>query len=299
MVKNKTMKKKIAITGGRGRLARVAAVYFRQQGYEVVLFSRTEGEGMRLLSDLFDPKIMSSFTALIHAAWSTVPFTSQADPGREDREDLPLLKNILESLHQIEQGASVPQLIFISSAAVYGNQKSEPATELALCKPLSGYARAKLSAEKLILQAAVYERRLKLAILRVTNLIGLPSNEDIPQGILPKIVAAAKNQQSLQLWGDGKCSKDYLWIDDFLEALKAAVETSVQGIFNIGSGKVFSLLDFIQIAEEVIQQPLSIKHHPRYPWDVTCSNISSAAFSEATGWNPQINIAQKIRGLMR
>ena len=293
------MGKQIAITGGRGRLAGVAGAYFRQQGYEVTLFSRTEGEGMRLLSDLFDPKVMSSFTALIHAAWSTVPFTSEADPGREEREDLPLVKNILENLHQIEQGRPVPQLIFISSAAVYGNQKNELATELALCKPLSSYARAKLSAEKLMLQAAVYERRLKPVILRVTNLIGIPSSEDIPQGILPKIVAAAKNQQSLELWGDGKCSKDYLWIDDFLEALKAAIETSVQGVFNIGSGKNFSLLEFIQIAEEVVQRPLSIKHHAHYPWDVTCSNISSAAFSQATGWSPQINIVQKIRGLMR
>lgn len=290
---------KIAITGGRGRLAGVAAVYFRQQGYEVVLFSRTAGEGMKPLSDLFNPKIMSSFTALIHAAWSTVPFTSEADPGREDREDLPLLKNILENLHYIEQGTSIPKLIFISSASVYGNQKSEPATELALCKPLSGYARAKLLAERLILQATVHDPRLKAVILRVTNLMGISSNENLPQGILSKIVAVAKNQQSLELWGDGKCSKDYLWIDDFLEALKAAVETSVQGVFNIGSGKNFSLLELIQIAEEVIQQPLSVKHYPRYPWDVTCSNISSAAFSQATGWNPQANIAQKIRELMR
>jgi len=293
------MKKKIAITGGRGRLAGVAATYFRQQGYEVTLFSRTEGVGMKPLSALFDSKIMSSFTALIHTAWSTVPFTSEADPGREDREDLPLLKNILENLHHIEPSASIPKLIFISSASVYGNQKREPATELALCKTLSGYARAKLVAEKLILQTAVYDPRFKPVILRVTNLIGIPSNENIHQGILPKIVAAAKNQQSLELWGDGKCSKDYLWIDDFLEALKAAIETSVQGVFNIGSGKNFSLLEFIQIAEEVIQQPLSIKYHPRYPWDVTCSNISSVAFSEATGWNPQTNIAQKIREVMR
>jgi UDP-glucose 4-epimerase len=292
------MKKRIAITGGRGRLAGFAAVYFRQQGYEVVLFSRKEGEGMKPLTDLLNPKMMSSFAALVHAAWSTVPFTSEADPGREDREDLPLLKNILENLHYIEQGAPIPKFIFVSSASVYGNQKNEPARESALCKPLSGYARAKLLAERLILQAAVHDPRLKAVIFRVTNLIGIPSPADIPQGILPKIVAAAKSQQSLELWGNGKCSKDYLWIDDFLEALKVVVETSVQGIFNIGSGKNFSLLEFVQIAEEVMQRPLSIKHHPRYPWDVTCSSISSAAFSEATGWNPQTNIAQKIRGLM-
>lgn len=291
------MKQRIAITGGRGRLAGVAADYFRQLGHEVILFSRTEGEGMKPLAALFDPKIMSSFTALIHAAWSTVPFTSEADPGREEREDLPLLKNILENLHHIEQRASVPKLIFVSSASVYGNQKNEPATELALCKPLSGYARAKLVAEKLILQATTYDRRFKPVIFRVTNLVGTPSNENIPQGILSKMVAAAKHQQQLELWGDGKCSKDYVWIDDVLEALKIAIEKPVQGIFNLGSGKKFSLFELIKLAEEVTQQRLSIKYHPRYSWDVSCSKISSAAFMSATGWKPKYDVAQKIKTL--
>ncbi len=292
------MKKKIAITGGRGRLAGIAASYFRQQGYEVVLFSRSEGEGMKLLTDLLNPKMMSSFTAIIHAAWSTVPFTSESDPGREEREDIPLLKNILESLHSIEQEALIPKFIFISSASVYGNQKSEPATELTLCHPISAYARAKLLAERLILQAAVHDPRLKTVIFRVTNMIGIPSSSTIPQGILPKIVAAVKNQSTLELWGDGKCSKDYLWIDDVMEALKVVIETCVQGIFNISSGQNFSLLEFVKIAKEITRQSLSIKHYPHYPWDVRCSKVSSTAFMKATGWHPKSNLVQKIKELM-
>ncbi|MBM3856797.1 MAG: NAD-dependent epimerase/dehydratase family protein [Verrucomicrobia bacterium] len=293
------MNKKIAITGGRGRLARVAASYFRQQGYEVTVFSRQMGEGMKALADLFNPKILSSFDVLIHAAWSTVPFSSEADPGREEREDIPLLKNILESLHRLEQGESVPKFIFLSSAAVYGNQKKEPATELTLCKPLSRYARAKLFAERLILEAAVHDSRLNSVIFRITNLIGISSNKVVPQGILSKIVAAAKGEQDLEIWGDGKASKDYLWIDDFLEALKTAAEASVQGIFNIGSGKIFSIFEFVKLAEEVTHQTLSIKYHPHYSWDVNCSKISSAGFMEATGWKPQADIVKKIRELLK
>jgi UDP-glucose 4-epimerase len=292
------MKKNIAITGGRGRLATAAALYFRQKGAEVTLFSREEGAGWRSLASLFDPKMMSRFTTLIHAAWSTVPLTSETDPGREDREDQPLLKKLLESLHQIEQGASVPKLIFISSASVYGNQKSEPATELSLCKPLSRYASSKLLAERAILQASVHDRRLKTAILRATNLIGTFFHSTVPQGILPKIVAAAQGECSLEVWGDGSGSKDYLWIDDFLAALEVAMEPSVEGVFNIGSGENFSLLDFIQIAEAITQRSLPVQYSPHYSWDVTFSRISSKRFSEATGWRPQANIPSKIRATL-
>lgn len=291
------MMKKIAITGGRGRLAGVAVAYFRQQGYEVTLFSREQGDGFKALNDLFDSNVMSSFDALIHAAWSTVPFTSEEDPGREEREDIPLLKNILEKLHQIEDRALIPKFIFISSAAVYGNQKNKPATELTLCKPLGGYARAKLVAERLILQAIVHDPRLRAVILRATNLIGMPSHEAVPQGILSKMVAAVKNHQPLELWGDGQGSKDYLWVDDFLEVLKITVETSVEGIFNVGSGTHFSLLELIKIAEEVTEQRIQLKHHPRYPWDVSCSKISSALFSQTTGWRPKSDVTQKVREL--
>lgn len=293
------MKKRIAITGGRGRLAGVAASYFRERGHEVALFSRKVGGEFHSLNELLDSNVMSSFSTLLHAAWSTVPFSSQKDPGREEREDLPLLKNILETLQSLKYQVPIPKLIFLSSASVYGNQEKEPATEWSLCKPLGRYAQAKLCAERFILQAAAQDLRLRTIIFRMTNLIGIPSNDGIPQGILPKMVVAAKRHESLEIWGDGKASKDYLWIDDFLEALKVAIETSVQGVFNVSSGKNFSLLEFIQIIEEVTQQSLSIKYHSAYPWDVSCSKISSADFIKATGWKPQADIAKKIRELLK
>ncbi len=293
------MKQRIAITGGRGRLASSAAAYLRQQGYEVILFSRMQGEGFQPIDDLFDPKVLSSLTTLIHAAWSTVPFSSEIDPGREEREDIPFMKNILKTFHHLASAASVPKFIFISSASVYGNQKEEPATELTLCKPLSNYARAKLLAEELLLQAAADDRRLKPLLLRVTNVIGLPSNNTIPQGIVPKIIEAAKDHKTLEIWGTGQCYKDYLWIDDFLEALKTALEMPVEGIFNIGSGKNFSILELVKIVEEITNHPISIQYHSRYPWDVSCAKISSAAFMKATDWRPQADIIKKIKMLFQ
>ena len=293
-----TYKGHIAITGGRGRLAGLAASFFKEAGYEVVCFSRTPGEGLQALENLLEPVVMGSFAALFHCAWSTVPFTSESDPGREEREDLPLLKKLLESLTITAAQGAAPKLIFISSASVYGNQGEVPATEIVSCEPLGAYARGKLRAEKMIMEAAQKSPKLRTIILRVTNVIGFSSDPKHPQGILPRIIAAAKEQQSLEIWGDGRCSKDYLWISDFLLALQAAMTTSISGIFNIGSEKNFSILELGSIVEKALNTHLCVLHRNRYPWDVSRCAVDSSAFSKETGWKPCSDISREIELLL-
>ena len=296
-----TTQQRIAITGGRGRLAGLAAAFFRKRGYDVVLFSRTAGDGFQLLEMLLDPAIMGSFDALFHTAWSTVPFTSEANLGSEEQEDLPLLKKLLETLVVASHRCAATKFIFISSASVYGNQLHESVTETTLCAPLSAYARGKINAEKMILQTTATLKigsALEFVILRVTNVIGFSSNPERPQGILPRIIFAAQQQQTLEIWGDGCCSKDYLWIDDFLSALEASLMPSVRGVFNIGSGENFSLLDFISMVEQAANTSISVAHRNRYPWDVSKCAVTSSAFSKATGWKPEADIREEIRGLL-
>ncbi|HLB33033.1 MAG: hypothetical protein A3F67_09735 [Verrucomicrobia bacterium RIFCSPHIGHO2_12_FULL_41_10] len=286
----------IAITGGRGRLAHQTASFLRSLGYKVVLFSRTGGEGFQQLDDLCNPLVIELFDAIIHFAWSTVPLTSETDPGREEREDLPLLKKLLESL--IVSNNS-PKFIFLSSASVYGNTGEESVTEAASCHPLSGYARGKFQAEEIITQVLEQYPHLQTIILRVTNVIGFPSDPDRPQGILPRIINSAQNQQSLEIWGDGCCSKDYLWIDDFLTALQASLTIPLQGVFNLGSGENFSVLDLVSMVEKSLNISVAVTHRSRYAWDVSRSFINSTAFSQATGWKPERNISKKIKDLCK
>lgn len=281
--------KHIAITGARGRLAQLVAAFFQQQGYRVTLFSRRADHEIKSLEELMDASVLSTFTHLIHMAWSSVPFTSEQNPGCEEREDIPFLKKLLASVGELDP-LSRPTFMFLSSASVYGNTSDQPVTENIPCHPLSGYARAKLQAEKLIQEALC-----KSLILRVTNVIGFPSDPKKPQGILPRILAAAEDQQSLEIWGDGNCYKDYLWIDDFLTALKVSIKDSLCGLFNVGSGSNFSLSDFITLIEEQKKKRISVIYRPHYSWDVSKAVIDSTAFRKATGWQPQVDIASALQ----
>lgn len=283
---------RIAITGGRGRLAGLAAVFLKNQGYQVNLFSRTSGEGIRSLEELCNPGILASYTTILHMAWSSVPFTSEQNPGGEEKEDLPLLKKLLDALEAIKTYPP-PKLIFLSSASVYGNTGDVAATETTFCHPLSGYSRAKLAAEKMI-QTRVSEASVEALILRITNVVSLSGDPKKPQGILPRILAAAENQQVLEIWGDGSCSKDYLWSDDFLKALEASIIQPLRGLFNVGSGENFSLLELISFVEKRTKKQVSIIHRSHYAWDVERAHIDSSLFSQATAWSPQVNIRHTI-----
>ncbi|MDH4469493.1 MAG: NAD(P)-dependent oxidoreductase [Verrucomicrobiae bacterium] len=302
-ISSETLKKqeapsRIAITGGRGRLAGLVANFLNNAGYDVVLFSRTGGEEFQKLNDLLDPVVMATFDSVIHAAWSTVPFISEQDPGREEREDIPLLKKLLEAARLASKEAKKLRFLFFSSASVYGNTVEEPVTEHGATRPISRYAQNKLLAEEMILKASQEDSSFQPILLRITNVLGFLSNPKYPQGILPRMIAAANTQETVTIWGDGRCSKDYLWIDDFLSALQAALSLPTSGIFNIGSGNNFSILELALAVEQALNFVLSVQYHERYAWDVAHSCIDSSKFSKLTGWKPQKNILEEIRKLL-
>ena len=103
---------------------------------------------------------------------------------------------------------------------------------------------------------------------------------------------------ALEIWGDGCCSKDYLWIDDFLLVLQEAITNSIRGVFNIGSGENFSILELLAIVEKALNASVSVVHRDHYSWDVLKCRIDSSAFSKATGWKPRCDISREIELLL-
>ena len=156
---------RIAVTGGRGRLAPAVAAHLRQGDADIVSFSRLAGGNFQETSLLAEPRTLSAFDAVLHLGWSTLPLTSEEEPGLEQATDLPLLKGILEACAAVRRP---PLLVFFSSAAVYGNTIVS-ATEETPCHPLGRYARAKLMAEEAIRTACTHHRGLRCGILRVSN----------------------------------------------------------------------------------------------------------------------------------
>ncbi len=274
----------IGITGARGRLAPLLVKHFQERGTNVCQYSRSGTDGMLPLTELFEnpPNDL-----LIHCAWSTVPLTAEADPDAVFREDLPLLEKIVRSTE-----AYGTRIVFPSSGAVYGNTGETPASEDDALQPLGAYAKAKITAENFLLENAAS----RLVILRTTNLLGESADPNKPQGILPRLVDSALHGTRVEIWGDGSATKDYIHYSDFLSGLEASL--SAPGIWNVGSGCSYSLVEIIKIVEELIGRPIHFSHRPSFEWDVSHSIISVERL-KTTGWKPKMSMSEAVERFLR
>jgi UDP-glucose 4-epimerase len=278
---------RIAISGGRGRLAPLIARHFGAQGSKVRLFSRTEGEGLESLDRLTQPETWEDLDVLIHCGWSSVPLTAERHPENSALQDLPLLRRILTAAST----ATTPsRIVFLSSAAIYGDTGVEPVDEEQAPQPLGAYARGKWEAEKILTESAIPS-----LILRVTNLLGEKPDLDRPQGILPRLIHAAKAEEEVALWGDGSATKDYLHCADLLSALQALLEQNHRGIYNVASGESVSLRDLIAMVEKLGAHRLRIRHEPHFSWDVSFSRVSNQKLKVGAGWSPRVNIEKAVK----
>ena len=284
---------RIAISGGRGRLAPHIAANLLERPSEVVCFSRSAGDGFQAISLLTEPRVLADFDVLLHLGWSTVPLTSEQNPGSEQATDLPLLREILGACASLRRP---PHLVFFSTAAVYGNT-SAPAKEDTPCRPLGGYARAKLMAEDVIRDACQHHQALRCGILRVSNVFGWTSNSARPQGVICRICRAIHEEKPMSLWGNGENIKDYLFITDLLDAVQRVVDRGATGTFNVASEESMSVNEIIALVESITEKKLQLERSAAFPWDVERSYISAQKLRKATGWHARHDLAEAIREL--
>jgi UDP-glucose 4-epimerase len=284
---------RLIVTGGRGRLASLIADHFRAPAHDVQLFSRTAGPGFHALDELTSGPALNAGTVL-HLAWSTLPATSEREPGAEARHDLPLLENMLAALDRSPARAQMHFVFFSSGGAVYGNAPSRPNVEDDPCHPLGCYGRAKRAAERLI-EAHAARSGLACTILRISNPYGYPVPKSRAQGLVPHALRCAVEGQPLTLWGDGSARKDFLYYTDFLSALERVIALRLTGLFNLSAGQSHRVSEVIRLVIEHTGRPIRLQNQPAPAWDVHDSLLDNSRFVAATGWQPQVSLAEGIR----
>lgn len=285
---------KLHVTGGRGRLAALIEDHFRAPQYSVEPYSRLAGHGFHALSDLETLSEVSPSDTILHLAWSTLPATSEQNPGIEQQQDIPWLEQILEALTKLPSDQNPHFIFFSSGGAVYGNALGRPNREDDICQPIGHYGRAKQQAESLI-QRAITEHNLPCTVLRISNPYGYPVPAGRAQGIIPHAIRAASEGHTLKLWGDGHAKKDFLYYTDFLSALEAIVAQRLIGTFNLGSGKSHSIREIIALVEGQTGKEIAIEQLPAPDWDVQDSRLDNDRLCQAINWSPQVTLEEGIR----
>ena len=285
---------RLIVTGGRGRLASLIAEHFRAPASQVTLFSRSGGDGFLPLAGLTEPGALDETSALLHLAWSTLPATSEQQPGTEEQHDLPLLKNLLEAIASSPKTKRLHFVFFSSGGAVYGNAPGRANIEADACLPIGSYGRAKRAAEELIATYAGYHG-LACTILRISNPYGYPVPKNRAQGLIPHALRCAVEGQPLTLWGDGSARKDFLHYTDFLTALELVLARRLTGTFNLSAGESHSVREVISLVEKHTGQRVPLNSQPGLTWDVQDSRLDNTRLITATGWKPQVSLDEGIR----
>ena len=270
----------VLLTGSAGRVGKALRATMASS-WHLQPYSRNPEQGCLPLSSLSATNSPIHGDALIHAAWSSVPATAEAAGPDAAKPDLDLLASLLANC---SASPNPPLFIFLSTGAVYGNAGPHPSTESDTPAPIGRYASAKLEAESLIRASG-----LPHAILRISNLYGIPSHPNDAQGAVGKLIHAARSGQTFTRWG-GDSIKDYLHGSDCFHALDLIVRSRLAGLWNIASGRPTRLSDLVSLVESTTHRQITVTSGPPVPWDVSDNRIDPSRFITATGWNPLVSL---------
>jgi UDP-glucose 4-epimerase len=201
------------------------------------------------------------------------------------------------------------QLVFSSTAAVYGEPESVPITERARLKPTNVYGESKLMVETM-LNWFHSIHGLRSVALRYFNVAGAPEGPDgVTRGedhepeshLIPLILdVALGRRKSIRIYGDdystpdGTCIRDYIHVSDLadahllaLKALETDAAAKDRLIYNLGNGHGFSVREVIESARRVTGHPIPAELHPRRPGDPAVLVASSDKAIRELGWKPR------------
>jgi UDP-glucose 4-epimerase len=230
---------------------------------------------------------LDTFDVVFHLVHSTTPQSANLDMAGD------VQSNVVASLALFDLCGKlkVRRLVFVSSGGtVYGLPNAIPTPETAPTDPIGAYGVSKLSIEKYL---AVYQRLhgLDYRILRVTNPYG-PFQVPIKnQGLIAAIISKALRGEANEIWGDGSVIRDYIFIDDVVDALVAAASDQSEGrVFNIGSGVGRNVREVIAAIEFALGKKLDISWKQGRAADVPASVVAIARARDLMGWQPKISL---------
>ena len=327
-------KKSVLVSGGAGYIGSHTAVELIAAGYDVVVADNLSNsdmsgiEGVRAITGVDVPFInvdccdkqafakvfeQYDFDSVIHFAAFKAVGESVADPMKYYRNNLLSFLNIIELMR--EHGRH--NIVFSSSATVYGEAEELPVTEATERKPAtSAYGNTKQMCEDILRDATAAYPELKGIALRYFNPVGAhPSAligelpRGVPQNLVPYITqTAAGVRECLSIFGDdyptedGSCLRDYIDIVDLAKAHVAAINRMVEGknkcgyeIFNVGTGRAVSVFELVKTFERVNNLKLNYRVAPRRAGDVVAVWADTTLANEELGWRAERSLEQTLQ----
>jgi UDP-glucose 4-epimerase len=303
---------KVLVCGGAGYIGSHMVRHLLESGHQPVIFDnlstghREAVAGVPLVEgDLSDRAALAAlfgstrFDAVMHFCARSLVGESVVEPYAYYENNVGGTLNLLQAMRE----AGVQQLVFSSTAAVFGQPQAPLIDEDHPTLPINPYGASKLMVER-ILADAHRAHGLRSVALRYFNAAGADVSGEIGEShqpethLIPNVLRAALGQgPGLKVFGDdyatsdGTCVRDYVHVDDLatahLRALDFMATHDGAHVFNLGNGQGFSVLQVIEAARRVTGVEIPFDRCPRRAGDPAVLVASSTRARELLGWMPR------------
>lgn len=325
---------KILITGGAGFIGSHTAVALTEAGYTPVIidnFSNAERWIIQRMEEIIsgrirvyegncnNPQFVNSVFLKERGIGGIIHFAAHKAVGESMQKPLLYYHNNINSLLTIltvMQKHTVPNIVFSSSATVYGEPDANPLTENAPRKKATNpYGNTKSIAEDILHDVVASGADIAAIPLRYFNPIGAHTSHmigELPNGVPSNLVpyitqTAAGIRDSLTIFGndydtpDGTCIRDFIHVMDLADAHVAAItylntqKKPFFDIFNVGTGKGTSVMELIVAFEKANNISLNYTIGPRRAGDISACWADTTKINTVIGWHAQRSITQAMK----
>lgn len=287
------------VTGGAGFIGAHLTARLVQLGLDVVVVDNlswgdaTKLQGMKGVT-LIERDVrelgqsspqLGSFSHVFHLAALISAYESLERPDAYVDANVNGLLRLLEAC----RNSTSPRLVFASTSGVYGNTVHALKSETDVPEPASVYAATKLTGEHLL---AMYRTRMGFddVALRFFNVYGPGQGLNHPYAnVTCRFSHAAALGGTVELFGDGSQTRDFIYVDDVVEAILAvAFKPTLHRVYNVGTGASASIGHLLEIVKRLARKPLTVERRPRWPNDIQDIRANTERIRSELGFSAKV-----------
>ncbi len=295
---------KILVTGGAGFIGSHLVDRLLLEGHEVAVVDDLSTGSRRQLNsaarfyklDIRRPRLQRVFRSerpslVMHLA-------AQMDVRRSVKDPIfDAQVNILGTLNLLEQAFAhgVRKVVFSSSGgAIYGEQDEFPAPETHPTHPLSPYGISKLSGEQYL---SYYQRisGIQFVSVRYANVYGPRQDPCGEAGVVAIFIQKMLNGEQPTIYGNGRQTRDFVFVDDVVDANLAVMSQDAQGIYNVGTGLETTVNDLFTMLKELTKASCQDLHGPARKGEQQRSVVDVIKLRKELGWEPRVSLREGLR----
>ena len=295
--------KTVLVTGGAGFIGSHLVDRLLSLDHKVVVIDNLSTGKLKNLNpaatfhhlDITQPSVTEVFTreqpdVVFHLAAQISVSESTKDPFHDSNVNVFGTLRLLEAARR----CGIEKFIYSSTGgALYGEPETDPCTEEHPILPVSPYGMSKYVAE---LYLDLYHRlyQINFTTLRYGNVYGPRQESGGEAGVVAIFTQAMLEGKQPQIYGDGDQARDFVFVDDVVEANLLAMTKGDGGAFNIGTGEKTSVNHIFESLQSIIKYRWGAEHGPARQGEVYKISLDSSKAASALGWTPQVGMEEGL-----